>query len=37
MQRFDTVLPAAGDIRSVVRISPAQLAALTDGQWVDVC
>lgn len=35
--KFDTVLPAAGNTNSAVRISPAQLAALTDGQWVDVC
>jgi prolyl-tRNA editing enzyme YbaK/EbsC (Cys-tRNA(Pro) deacylase) len=37
LQNFDEVLPAAGTIHSAVRISPAQLAAVTDGQWVDVC
>ena len=37
LQNFDSVLPAAGDIHTAVRISPAQLAVLTDGQWVDVC
>jgi prolyl-tRNA editing enzyme YbaK/EbsC (Cys-tRNA(Pro) deacylase) len=37
LQNFDEVLPAAGAIHSAVRISPAQLAAVTDGQWVDVC
>jgi len=37
LQDFDEVLPAAGAIHSAVRISPAKLAALTDGQWVDVC
>lgn len=34
---FDEVLPAAGAIHSAVRISPAQLAELTEGEWVDVC
>lgn len=37
LQNFDEVLPAAGAIHSAVRISPTQLAAVTDGQWVDVC
>jgi prolyl-tRNA editing enzyme YbaK/EbsC (Cys-tRNA(Pro) deacylase) len=37
LQNFDFVLPAAGATNSAVRISPAQLAAVTDGQWVDVC
>ncbi len=37
LQKFDEVLPAAGAINSAVRISPAQLAAVTDGRWVDVC
>ena len=37
LQTFDEVLPAAGAIHSAVRISPTQLAAVTDGQWVDVC
>jgi prolyl-tRNA editing enzyme YbaK/EbsC (Cys-tRNA(Pro) deacylase) len=34
---FDEVLPAAGAIHSAVRISPAKLAEVTDGQWVDAC
>ncbi len=34
---FDEVLPAAGAIHSAVRISPAQMAEVTQGQWVDVC
>ncbi len=34
---FDEVLPAAGAIHSAVRISPAQMAEVTEGQWVDVC
>ena len=34
---FDEVLPAAGAIHSAVRISPAQLVEVTNGQWVDVC
>ncbi|MCP5229968.1 YbaK/EbsC family protein [Accumulibacter sp.] len=37
LQDFDEVLPAAGAIHTAVRISPAQLLAVTDGQWVDVC
>ena len=37
LQNFDSVLPAAGGTNSAVRISPAQLAAVTDGLWVDVC
>lgn len=37
LRAFDEVLPAAGAIHSAVRISPAQLAEVTDGQWVDVC
>jgi prolyl-tRNA editing enzyme YbaK/EbsC (Cys-tRNA(Pro) deacylase) len=37
LRKFDTVLPAAGDVHTAVRISPAQLATLTGGQWVDVC
>ncbi|MRW93670.1 YbaK/EbsC family protein [Duganella sp. FT80W] len=34
---FDEVLPAAGSINSAVRITPAVLASITAGQWVDVC
>jgi len=37
LRNFDEVLPAAGAIHTAVRISPAQLAAVTEGQWVDVC
>lgn len=37
LQAFDEVLPAAGAIHSAIRISPAQLADLTEGRWVDVC
>jgi prolyl-tRNA editing enzyme YbaK/EbsC (Cys-tRNA(Pro) deacylase) len=37
LQDFDEVLPAAGATHSAVRISPMQLAAVTAGQWVDVC
>ena len=37
LQAFDEILPAAGAVHSAVRISPAQLAAVTSGQWVDVC
>lgn len=37
LRDFDEVLPAAGAIHSAVRISPAKLAEVTNGQWVDVC
>ncbi|HEX9171056.1 MAG TPA: YbaK/EbsC family protein [Telluria sp.] len=37
LRKFDYVLPAAGSTNSAVRIDLAQLAAVTDGQWVDVC
>lgn len=37
LRDFDEVLPAAGATHSAIRISPAQLAEVTDGQWVDVC
>ncbi len=37
LQDFDELLPAAGAVHSAVRISPAQLAEVTGGQWVDVC
>ena len=34
---FDEVLPAAGAVHSAVRISPMQMAEVTNGHWVDVC
>lgn len=34
---FDEVLPAAGSVNSALRISPQQMAHLTQGQWVDAC
>lgn len=37
LRQFDEVLPAAGSTRSAVRISPALLASVTGGQWIDVC
>lgn len=37
LRQFDEVLPAAGATHSAVRISPAHLAAVTAGEWVDVC
>jgi len=37
LQNFDAVLPAAGATHSAVRISPAQLAEVTQGEWVEVC
>ena len=37
LQAFDEVLPAAGSVNSAIRISPALMAELTGGQWVDAC
>jgi prolyl-tRNA editing enzyme YbaK/EbsC (Cys-tRNA(Pro) deacylase) len=37
LNNFDEVLPAAGSINSAIRITPALLASVTQGQWVDVC
>ena len=37
LQNFDAVLPAAGATHSAVRISPAQLAEVTQGEWIEVC
>jgi prolyl-tRNA editing enzyme YbaK/EbsC (Cys-tRNA(Pro) deacylase) len=33
----EEVLPAAGSTTSAVRLSPARLAEITQGQWVDAC
>lgn len=37
LRSFDEVLPAAGAINSAVRISPQQMAELTNARWIDVC
>jgi prolyl-tRNA editing enzyme YbaK/EbsC (Cys-tRNA(Pro) deacylase) len=37
LQDFDEVLPAAGAVNSALRISPALMAEVTGGQWVDAC
>ena len=37
LQDFDEMIPAAGSTHSAVRISPALLAEVTEGKWVDVC
>jgi prolyl-tRNA editing enzyme YbaK/EbsC (Cys-tRNA(Pro) deacylase) len=37
LRNYDEVLPAAGDIHTAVRITPAHMALLTKGEWVDVC
>ena len=37
LNNFDEVLPASGSINSAIRITPALLASVTEGQWVDVC
>lgn len=37
LNNYDEVLPAAGSINSAVRITPAMIASVTAGTWVDVC
>lgn len=37
LQSYDEVLPAAGATHSAVRISPMQMADVTQGEWVEVC
>ena len=37
LQDFDEVMPAAGATNNAIRITPALLASVTGGQWVDVC
>jgi len=37
LQQYEEVLPAAGDIHAAARMTPRQLADVTQGVWVDVC
>lgn len=37
LKAFDEVVPAAGSIRSAVRINPLRMAEIVGAQWVDVC
>jgi prolyl-tRNA editing enzyme YbaK/EbsC (Cys-tRNA(Pro) deacylase) len=37
LKSYDLVLPAAGATHSAVQISPAQMADVTQGEWVEVC
>jgi prolyl-tRNA editing enzyme YbaK/EbsC (Cys-tRNA(Pro) deacylase) len=37
LKSYDEVLPAAGATHSAVRISPAQMVDVTQGEWVEVC
>lgn len=37
LQSYDIVVPAAGSINSAVKISPAEMADITNAQWIDVC
>jgi prolyl-tRNA editing enzyme YbaK/EbsC (Cys-tRNA(Pro) deacylase) len=37
LKAFDEVVPAAGSIRSALRIAPERIAVLTNATWVDVC
>ncbi|TNM66544.1 YbaK/EbsC family protein [Aliirhizobium smilacinae] len=36
LQRFDEVVPAAGDTNAAVRINPMHMARLTGAVWIDV-
>ena len=36
LEKFDTVVPAAGAINAAVRLSPQRMAELTAAEWVDV-
>lgn len=36
LEKFDTVVPAAGATNAAVRIPPQRMAALTAAEWVDV-
>jgi prolyl-tRNA editing enzyme YbaK/EbsC (Cys-tRNA(Pro) deacylase) len=37
LREFDEVVPAAGSTHAALRIDPKRMAALVEGQWVDVC
>jgi len=37
LKAYDEVVPAAGSIRTAVRISPVRMAELVRADWVDVC
>lgn len=37
LRGFDEVVPAAGSTHAALRIDPKRMAALVEGQWVDVC
>lgn len=37
LRDFDEVFPAAGSVSSAVRMTPQQIAQITQAQWVDVC
>jgi prolyl-tRNA editing enzyme YbaK/EbsC (Cys-tRNA(Pro) deacylase) len=37
LKAFDEVVPAAGSVRSALRIDPLRLAELAGADWVDVC
>jgi prolyl-tRNA editing enzyme YbaK/EbsC (Cys-tRNA(Pro) deacylase) len=37
LQKYETVVPAAGAINAAVRIAPLRMADLTSATWVDVC
>ncbi|NLX83697.1 MAG: YbaK/EbsC family protein [Clostridiales bacterium] len=37
LKRFTTIYPSAGNDRSAIKLTPAQLEQATTGTWVDVC
>lgn len=37
LRRFTHIYPSAGNDKSAIKLTPAQLAQATGGMWVDVC
>lgn len=37
LKAFEEVVPAAGSIRSALRVDPLRMAELVEAEWVDVC
>lgn len=37
LKSYNIVVPAAGAINSAIKISPSEMADITNAQWIDVC
>lgn len=37
LKSYNIVVPAAGAINSAIKISPSEIADITNAQWIDVC